>query len=77
MLINVSGNETQVSETKCAETCWSNYPAKQSDAGLMKLRAEGHKQCPLKLILWGQQYPESAFSPENRRQQWNKPTEES
>jgi hypothetical protein len=24
-----SGNETQASETKCTEACWSNYPAKQ------------------------------------------------
>jgi hypothetical protein len=23
---SVSCNETQASETKCAETCWSNYP---------------------------------------------------
>jgi hypothetical protein len=24
--MTLADNETQVSETKCTETCWSNYP---------------------------------------------------
>ena len=27
-VISASCNETQASETKCPEACWSNYPAK-------------------------------------------------